>query len=111
MGYTINLTGSMALPEVFDLNGEGVLSPSPRATTSESFSIHNFQMSRDFGRHFGLYIGLRNVTNFRQKKSPLVGYNDPNVPVGFSEFFDTSYAYAPIHGREFYLGFKWNLDR
>jgi len=49
--------------------------------------------------------------DFRQRTSPLVGFNDPNANIGFSDYFDTSYAYAPNHGREFYLGVKWNIDR
>jgi len=36
-----------------------------------------------------------------------VGYNDPNSNTGFSAYFDTAYAYSPIHGREFYLGLRW----
>ena len=56
-----------------------------------------------------LYIGVQNLFNYKQNISPLVGYNDPTTPSGFSPFFDTAYAYAPIHGREMYLGIKWNF--
>jgi outer membrane receptor for ferrienterochelin and colicins len=55
-----------------------------------------------------LYAGVQNLFDFRQEGSPLVGFNDPNAPLGFSDYFDTSYSYAPNHGREFYLGVKWN---
>ena len=36
---------------------------------------------------------------------------DPNFQPGFSPYFDTAYAYAPNHGIEFYLGFKWDLAK
>ena len=39
-----------------------------------------------------------------------VGFTDPNYAPGFSPYFDTSYVYAPNHGREFYIGFKLDLD-
>ena len=52
-----------------------------------------------------------NLFNFIQTASPLVGYEDPNFEPGFSPYFDTAYAYAPNHGIEFYLGFKWDLAK
>lgn len=109
--YTIRATGQMELPEVFDIdeNGEPLLFPRP--TESEPFALHNFQVNKVFNDQFSLYVGIQNVTNFRQNSSPLIGYNDPTTAAGFSQYFDTSYAYAPNHGREFYLGFKWQIGR
>ena len=54
---------------------------------------------------------MLNIFNFRQKESPLVGYNDPNSFKGFSPYFDTSYAYAPNHGREIFVGYRLNIFR
>lgn len=107
--YTANFTGPMALPEVFDLDASGHPLSYARATQSEPFSLHNLQITRTLNEKSTLYLGIQNLWNFRQTTSPLVGYNDPNASVGFSDFFDTSYAYAPNHGREFYLGIKWSL--
>ena len=109
--YTTQITGPMALPEVFDIDENGLPYTAPRPTTSEIFSLHNFQITKRINDIWTVYGGVQNLTNFRQNTSPLVGYNDPNAPIGFSDFFDTSYAYAPNHGREFYLGFKWDLKR
>lgn len=107
--YTANLTGKMALPEVFDLDDNGELLPVARSTESRPFSLHNFQVTKQVNDALTVYGGLQNIFNFRQFDSPLVGYNDPNAAIGFSEFFDTSYAYAPNNGREVYLGVRWDL--
>ncbi len=109
--YTLRITGPMALPEVFDLDEQGNPLLQPRPTRSSPFAFQNVQVSKDFSRNFNLYLGIQNLFNYRQEISPLVGFNDPTTPPGFSRYFDTAYAFSPIHGREFYLGFKWNLDR
>ena len=111
VAYTARLTGPMALPEVYDLDEQGNPLPHPRATRSEPFSFHNLQVTKDFSEKWSVYAGVQNIFDYIQPLSPLVGYNDPNTSTGFSEYFDTSYAFAPIHGREFYLGVKWNLIR
>lgn len=107
--YTANFTGPMTLPEVYDLDENGIPLLDSRSRLSEPFSLHNLQITRNLNAKSTLYLGIQNLWNYRQTTSPLVGYNDPNASVGFSDFFDTSYAYAPNHGREFYLGIKWSL--
>ncbi len=107
--YTARLTGPMALPEVYDLDENGDPLPYPRPTRSELFSFHNLQVSKDFSGSFSVYAGVQNIFDYIQPISPLTGYNDPNTSTGFGDYFDTSYAFAPIHGREFYLGVKWSL--
>ncbi len=111
IAYTANFTGSMALPEVFDLDPNGNPLPTSRPTDSSPFAIHNIQFNKDSKNGFSFYFGLQNLFNFIQPWSPLVGFNDPNSNQGFSNSFDTSYAYAPIHGREFYLGLRWSIAR
>lgn len=110
--YTLRLTGSMALPEVYDLNSEGQPIPHPRPTRSEPFAFQNIQLTKEFPKqNIQLYIGIQNLFNYVQPYSPLVGYNDPTTMPGFSTYFDTAYAYAPIHGRELYVGVKWNTGK
>ena len=109
--YTLRLTGPMALPEVYDLDEQGTPRPYARPTQSAAFSFHTMQVTKVFGKNFQLYGGIQNVLNYRQDYSPLVGYNDPSTAPGFSSSFDTSYSFSPIHGREFYLGFRWSFDR
>lgn len=109
LAYSMNITGPMALPEVYDLDQSGDLKSYSRPQESAPFSIHNLQVSKQLTNNFSMYGGVQNIFDYLQEASPLVGYNDPNSATGFSSYFDTSYAYSPIHGREIYLGVKWNL--
>lgn len=109
LGYTMNVTGQMTLPEVFDLDVNGNENLMPRPTSSSVFALHNLQLNKDFKGKFGVYGGVQNIFNYIQAYSPLVGYNDPNSNPGFSNSFDTSYTFGPIHGREFYLGVNWSI--
>ena len=97
LDYTLNLTGPMKLPE-YD-------PPFVRDPISESFSVHNLQLTKDLELSSGSllqpYLAIENFTNFTQD-SPLV---DPGNP--FGENFDTSYVYGPIHGRSLGFGFRW----
>lgn len=110
--YTGNIVGHMALPEVFDIDPEtGGLQSTPRPTTSKPYTLQNLQITKRFPtKKLTVYGGVKNLFNWRQD-SPLVAYNDPNHPAGFSPYFDTAYAYAPIHGREIYLGMTWQLGK
>jgi outer membrane receptor for ferrienterochelin and colicins len=106
LAYSIRATGPMELPLVFDLDENGQPLSRPRPERSKPFSFHNLQISKRFSKNWTAYIGGQNLLDFVQPYSPLTGYNDPNAQVGFSQHFDTAYAYAPIHGREFYAGLK-----
>lgn len=107
--YSVRMTGPMALPAVFDLDENGQPLSQPRPERSRAFSFHSFQLTKQFSKTWSLYLGGQNLLDFVQPYSPLTGYNDPNSAVGFSQHFDTAYAYAPIHGREFYVGLKLKL--
>ncbi|NNC83216.1 MAG: TonB-dependent receptor [Flavobacteriales bacterium] len=107
MAYTSNIRGPMTLPEIYDLDTEGQPVGEPRNTRSPVFATHNIQLTRTWGA-FTVYSGVQNLMDYTQGISPLSGYNDPNAPIGFSEYFDTSYFYSPLEGREFYLGLRWN---
>ena len=104
-----NYVGVMQLPTVFDMDDSGVLSSVARPTKSRPFSIHNININGILNNKSEIYFGILNVFNFRQKESPLVGYNDPNNFKGFSPYFDTSYAYAPNHGTELFVGYRLNI--
>jgi len=110
LAYTAQYTGVMALPEVYDLDANGIPLDTPRSLESEPFSLHQIQVTKIFNNSYSLYLGINNLFNYVQRESQLVGYDDPNYAPGFSPYFDTSYVYAPNHGREFYIGFKLDLD-
>ena len=112
LAYSGTITGPMRLPEVFDLNGSGQPELTARPTQSKPFSIQTFQINKGFEKaNLVLYMGIQNLLNYKQSLSPLVGYNDPNTRAGFSDYFDTAYAYSSIDGREFYLGLRWFLHK
>ena len=111
IAYTASITGPMALPEVYDLDNQGNPVGMARSTKSKPFAFHNVQINKQFSQNkIEIYGGIQNLLNYKQQESPLVGYNDPSFAPGFSPFFDTSYSYAPVHGREIYIGLKMNLD-
>ena len=102
----------MNLPEVYDFGADGQISSFARPTKSAPFSIHNIQITKNFKqKNLSVYAGVQNFLDYRQPFSPLIGFNDPNAAPGFSDAFDTAYAYSPLNGREFYLGIKWNCYR
>jgi outer membrane receptor for ferrienterochelin and colicins len=105
-GYTGRLTGPQHLPDVFDVNSStGQPLDSPRPGLSDAFMIHGIQITKNL-EMFDIYVGMQNIGDFMQPISPLAGFNDPNALPGFSDSFDTAYAYSPIHGREFYFGIR-----
>ncbi len=104
-----NYVGVMQLPKVFDMGTNGQISEIARPEKSKPFSLHNININGKLSNKNEVYLGVLNIFNFRQKESPLVAFNDPNYNKGFSPFFDTSYAYAPNHGIEFFVGYKFYL--
>lgn len=60
------------------------------------------QVTRKF-KHCELYGGVENITNYVQQH-PIAGYDQP-----FSQVFDASVVFAPLMGRLFYLGFRYNV--
>lgn len=110
--YSANITGPMQLPEIYDLNESGEAFSTPRPTRSKPFYLDNLQITKNIAKiNLKVYVGLENIMGYRQPVSPLSGTNDPNYAVGFSPKFDTSYAYAPLHGREIYAGIRWFVGR
>jgi len=110
LAYTVNVTGPMALPTVYDLGPDGLPLPDPRPTQSRPFATHNVQVSKRFTRlGLRIYAGIQNVGDEFQAWSPISGQNDPTAAPGFSPHFDTAYAYGRLQGREFYVGLKWEL--
>jgi hypothetical protein len=72
----------MQLPKVFDLDQNGELNSKSRPEKSKPFSIHNINFEGKLSANSEIYFGILNLFNFRQKESPLVGYNDPNFNKG-----------------------------
>ncbi|MCQ2294315.1 MAG: TonB-dependent receptor [Bacteroidales bacterium] len=89
---TTQLNGPMRLPlNVSEHNGY-----------SKPYIYMLGQVTRKF-KHSDLYVGIENITNYVQPH-PIAGYQTP-----FSQSFDASVVYAPLMGRLFYLGFRYNI--
>ena len=91
------------------LNGGGRM-PKPYTLTDgtpsweEEFPAYpqmNLQVTREF-RHFSIYVGGENLTNYRQK-NPVI-----NAATPWSTDFEPTMIWGPVHGAMFYAGIRIN---
>lgn len=97
---TFQMNGGGRMPAPYTLP-DGSMSWGPRFN---AFPQLNAQVTRWF-RHFSIYAGGENLTNFRQK-NPVVWSVDP-----WSESFDPTTVWGPIHGAMGYVGIRFNFGR
>ena len=97
---SLALNGGGRMPSPYQL-ADGNLSWSPRY---KAFTQLNAQITRNF-RHWAIYLGGENLTNFRQK-NPIVGASDP-----WGNDFDATMIYGPLHGAMVYIGFRYNFTK
>ncbi len=71
-----------------------------RPDESEPYVIVNTQLTKRIGM-FELYAGVENLLDYVQP-NPII---EPQNP--FGKYFDTSYIWGPVKGREFYTGFRF----
>jgi len=71
--------------------------------TFAPFTIMNGQVTKFF-KTWSVYLGAENLTNFVQK-NPIIDVANPG-----SSDFDASMIWGPLHGRKFYIGFRWALN-
>lgn len=95
---TIVLNGGGRLPAPYQLSN-GDMSWAERFP---AFPSLNVQVTRWF-RHFSIYAGGENLTNYRQK-NPIVNASDP-----WSRTFDPTVVWGPITGAMGYLGVRVNF--
>ncbi|MES2395604.1 MAG: TonB-dependent receptor, partial [Bacteroidota bacterium] len=102
--YTGNVTSPMNLP---------VVPNDYRPEQSPWFTIQNIQVSKKLTNGFEFYGGVKNVLNFTPS-DPILRPFDPfdkhiteNNPNNYT--FDPSYNYAPMQGRRFFIGIRYNL--
>lgn len=83
------------------LNGGGRIVGSERFHSYEQLSA---QITREF-RHFAVYVGGENLTNFRQ--------DDPirNTSTPFDPSFESTLVWGPVHGRMVYAGLRFHLEK
>lgn len=95
---TLQFNGGGRMPTPYQL-GDG--------TDSWERNYHSYrqlsaQVSRFF-KHWSVYIGGENMTNFKQK-NPIIGAEHP-----WSDHFDSTMIWGPVHGSIYYMGVRVNL--
>lgn len=96
--WQLNGGGRMPLPYTLD-SGESSWDQSFGA-----YSVLNAQVTR-WLRHFSIYVGGENLTNFKQKK-PIIGASEP-----WSRTFEPTMIWGPVMGAMFYAGIRINFGR
>lgn len=97
---TLQVNGGGRMPAPYLLS-DGNWSWAERFPT---YPMLNFQATRWF-RHFSIYAGAENITNYRQK-NPIIGSADP-----WGEDFDSTLVWGPIEGIMFYAGIRFNIGK
>lgn len=97
---TLQLNGGGRMPAPYKLS-DGEWSWNERFP---SYPMLNLQATRWF-RHFSIYAGLENITNYKQK-NPIIGSADP-----WGQDFDTTLVWGPIDGIMGYVGIRFNFGK
>ena len=97
---TLQLNGRGRMPAPYILNN-GEWSWEERFPT---YPMLNFQATRWF-RHFSIYVGVENITNFKQK-NPIISSSDP-----WGSDFDSTLVWGPIDGIMAYAGIRFNFGK
>ena len=115
---TFQVTGPQRLPWTFE---NDIVDPRyVRPSEAPTFVTGNVQISRDFAKGRQIYVGVENVTDYRQAE-PIVGIDYDTAPgevqtvsggpIGDDPLFDAAIVYAPIFGRNVYAGVRWVFGR
>ncbi len=108
LDYTSVSYGKMRLP---------ILENDFRPDHSQPFAIHNLKLTKAINQKFDLYLGIKNIFNFRPPANSIMRPFDPfdrevddpvNNPFGYT--FDPSYVYAPNQGTRGYFGLTFHLE-
>lgn len=97
---TCAVNGSGRMPTPYNMP-DGSLSWS---TNYNAYAQLNAQVTRNF-RHWALYIGGENLTDFRQS-NPVIGADNP-----WGDNFDATMIYGPLQGAMVYIGFRYNITK
>ena len=98
LSCSLNGPGRMPAPFVM---ADGTLSWPERF---KAYATLNAQVTRNF-RHWAVYIGGENLTNYRQPNA-IIGADNP-----WGENFDATMIYGPLHGANVYIGFRYNITK
>ena len=96
---TLQLNGGGRIPDHYDADGTMV-----RGEEFPAYLQLNLQVMREF-RHFSLYVGGENLTNYRQK-NPVINAENP-----WASTFDPTLVWGPVHGIMAYIGIRMNIGK
>ena len=96
---TLQLNGSGRMPTPYSVEGQPTWK-----TTFKAYEQVNLQLTRWF-RHFSVYAGAENLTNYRQK-NPIIHAHHP-----WTSQFDPTLVYGPVDGAMFYVGLRLHFER
>ncbi len=71
---------------------------------SPSYFLSNAQITKVWSKKFSTYLGGENIFNFRQDR-PILDSDNP-----FGNNFDSSLVWAPIFGRNIYVGLRYTIE-
>lgn len=74
------------------------------AESSPNYFLLSSQITRIFNKHFEIYLGGENLTNYKQE-NPIVQVDNPN-----GKYFDSSLIWGPIMGINIYTGLRWTIQ-
>ena len=97
--FTTQFNGGGRIPSTLSNPSEYQL-----AESYNPYTIFNAQITKYF-KHWEIYLGSENISNFKQA-SPIVAAHDP-----FGNYFDSSLIWGPVHGRKFYLGVRFTINK
>ena len=71
---------------------------------SSKLDLINSQITRVFSDSFEVYLGVENLTNYKQNDG-IISNSDP-----FGQYFDATMIYGPVFGRMTYLGLRYKIN-
>lgn len=97
--FTAQFNGGGRLPDTYRENGKDKWD-----TAFKPYTILNAQVTKYF-RTWSVYLGAENLTNYTQKH-PII-----NADMPFSDGFDATMIWGPVHGAKVYIGARWSLEK
>lgn len=97
---TVNWFGQKRLPD-----SEASPDEFQQEPYSSDFFTVNAQINKSFKNGLELFVGVDNLLDYKQN-NPIVNADNP-----YSPYFDTNFTWAPIFGRNIYVGLYYTLDR
>jgi outer membrane receptor for ferrienterochelin and colicin len=99
--FTTQFNGDSRVP---DLSGNATaVANHQNIGRSPFYVIMNAQITKKLGKHWELYVGGENLTNYTQKY-PIISADNPT-----SEDFDASMVWGPLSGIRAYLGVRFQV--